>query len=91
MTYKRRTEITIETHSLTIIRTRNANCVYCRNCQANVTTFRRAHAALIFRAAPAEIERLWQINSIHTTDEGDALCGNSLAGHFKQKIRYVED
>jgi hypothetical protein len=90
---KRRTEITIETHSLTIIRTRyndKSNFVHCRSCQANVASFRFAHAALIFSVEPSELERLFQINSIHTADDA-ALCGNSLAVFFNKEIRYVED
>jgi len=95
MIYKRHAEITIETHSLTIIRTRGgrADDIYCRRCNANVATFRHAHAALIFRVAAPELERLSQIDSIHTTDDGDsdAFCGNSLTGFFNKEIRYVQD
>lgn len=93
MTYKRQTQITIETHSLTIIKTRfgsKLDSVYCRRCQANVATFRHAHAALIFRTAPSELEWLSQADSIHTAED-TALCGNSLAVFFNQEIRYVED
>jgi len=93
MTYKRQTEITIETHSLTIIRTRGAakaNFIYCRNCRMNVATFAQAQAVLIFRVAVPEIERLFQTNQIHLADNA-ALCGNSLAEFFNQEIRYVED
>jgi hypothetical protein len=92
MISKRHTEITIETHSLTIIRVRGdkSGLVYCRHCRENVATFRHAHAALIFRAELSEIERLSQINSIHTADDA-ALCGNSLAGFYSKEIHYVED
>jgi len=90
---KRRTEITIETHSLTIIRTRGAaktSFVYCRNCRKNTATFAEIQAALIFRVALPEIERLFQTNQIHLADNA-ALCGNSLAGFYDKEIRYVED
>lgn len=90
---KRRTEITIETHSITIIRTRNndkSGFVYCRNCKTNVASFRQSHAALIFRVDPSELVRLFQINLIHAADN-DALCGSSLATHFNKEILYVED
>jgi len=89
---RRRTEITIETRSLTIIRTRNAkaNFVDCRICRANVATFALSHAALIFRVESFEIERLLQINQIHFADNS-ALCGNALAEFYQREIRYVED
>jgi hypothetical protein len=64
--------------------------VYCRHCRADVSSFRHAHAALIFRVEPWELERLFQSNRIHYADDS-ALCGNSLAEYFKQEIRYVED
>ncbi len=88
----RRTEITIETHSLTIIRTRNAKAdfVYCRNCQTKTATFAQTQAALIFRVEPREIEHLFQTNQIHSADDS-ALCGNSLAEFFKKEICYIED
>lgn len=89
---RRRTEITIETHSLTIIRMQNGKpgFVYCRHCRTDVTSFRHVHAALIFRVAASELERLSQSNSIHTAEDA-ALCGNSLADFYQQEIRYVED
>ena len=89
---KRRLEITIETHQLTIIRMRNgkSSFVYCRHCRTEVASLRHAHAALIFRVALPEIERLFQTNQIHLADDA-ALCGNSLAEFFNKEIHYVED
>lgn len=89
---KRRTEITIETYSLTIIRTRGAKSdfVQCRNCRTKVAVFPLAQAALIFRVEAIELERLYQIDLIHFAD-ADALCGKSLAEFFKKDIRYIED
>ena len=89
---KRRTEITIETYNLTIIRTRGANAgfVYCRNCRTKVAVFPAAQAALIFRVDAGELERLFQIDLIHFAD-ADAFCGKSLAEFFKKEIRCVED
>jgi len=86
-------EITIETHSLTIIRTRGgakASFVYCQNCHTKTATFALTHAALIFRVETQEIERLVQTNQIHFADDS-ALCGNALAEIYNQEIRYVED
>lgn len=93
MTTKRQTQITIETHSLTIIKTRTggkSNSVYCRRCKSDVATFRHAHAALIFRVDAGELERLSQIGLIHAAGRSD-LCANSLAEHFRQEIRFVKD
>lgn len=89
---KRRTEITIETHQLTIIRMRGgkSSFVRCRHCQKEVASFRHAHAVLIFRVALAELERLSRANQIHFADDS-ALCGDSLTQFFNQEIRYVED
>ena len=89
----RRTEITIETHSLTIIRMRSnaqKQFVVCQNCRTKTATFTEAQAALIFRVEASEIERLSQNNQIHFADDS-ALCGNSLADFFNREIRYVED
>ena len=91
--YKRRTEITIETQSLTIIKMRSnarKEIVICQNCRTKTLIFATVHAALIFRVEAREIERLSQINQIHFAGDS-ALCGNSLADFFKQEIRYVED
>jgi hypothetical protein len=93
MSNKRQTQITIETHSLTIIRTRSngkSNFVRCRQCCAEVAVFRHAHAALIFGVELPELERLCQTNQIHLADDS-ALCGNSLAAFFNREVRFVED
>ncbi len=93
MIIKRKTEITIETHSLMIIRTRggtSAKSIYCQICQAQTAAFAFAQAVLIFRAALPEIERLFLTDQIHFADDA-AICGNSLADYFKKEIRYVED
>lgn len=92
-TKTRRTEIMIETHSLTIIKMSQrtpTNFVYCRNCQMKTAFFGASAATLIFRVTTAEIERLLQTGQIHT-NEGSALCGNSLAEYFKNEVRFVQD
>lgn len=83
-TDKRRTEITIETHSLTIIKTRfvKSTSAYCENCQATVMAFAPAQAALIFRVGEQFMEELCLSKQIHRAGES-ALCGNSLVGYFK--------
>ena len=89
---KKRTEITIETHSLTIIRMRGTkeNFVYCQNCLTEVAEFSPSHASLVFEINGHELSRLCQNGQIHFALP-DALCGNSLADHFKQEIRFIQD
>ena len=84
MRLKRQTEITIETHSLTVIKTRYVKSVsvYCRSCQETVTAFAPAQAALIFRVHEQFLEQLFESNQIHQADE-DTLCSNSLVNYFK--------
>lgn len=88
----KRTEITIETHSVTIIRTRGGsiNAAFCEICGRNVQILTTAHAALIFGAGAEFIEALGFSNQIHAVAE-NAVCAVSLANYFKQKIRFVED
>ena len=89
---KRRLEITIETHSLTIIRMRNGKTdqTFCENCLRDVHIFTPARAALIFRVTAEFLETLFHSNQIHTVGE-NAVCANSLADYFKQELRFVED
>jgi hypothetical protein len=89
---KKCTEITIETHSLTIIRMRGTkeDFVYCQSCLTKVPSFSQPHASLIFRVNEFELRQLCQNSEIHFALPG-ALCGNSLTDYFKQEIRFVED
>lgn len=91
-TNKRRTEITIETHSLTIIRMRGGliNATFCENCRTNMQIFTPAQAVLIFRINAEFLDALLRFNQIHAVGE-NAICAASLAGYFKQDIRFVED
>ena len=89
---KYRLEITIETRSITIIRTSNPkeNTAFCRSCRLDVAVCEPASAALIFQVGEQFIKYLLQTAQIHFADE-NALCANSLAGYFKKEIRYIED
>jgi hypothetical protein len=91
-TKKRRTEITIETHSLTIIKIRNVKSgqVFCSRCSRDVQVLTPLHAALIFRVSNEFIADLLLTGHIHNAVE-NALCSVSLADHFKQEIRFLED
>jgi hypothetical protein len=91
-TSRRRTEITIETHSLTIIRISGGKTgsFFCQSCLTNVQTFTTAQAILIFRISAEFLDALFRSNQIHAVGE-NAVCAASLAGYFKQDIRFVED
>jgi len=91
-TNKRRTEITIETHSLTIIRIRGGktNMAFCENCRRNAQFFTPAQAVLIFRVNAEFLDELLRSSEIHAVGK-NAVCAASLAGYFKQEIRFVED
>ncbi len=83
---KRRMEISIETHSLTLIRTQTGkptNLTYCQHCDKQAAVFRPLHATLIFRVDLTELERLLQNKQIHFARNGN-LCGNSLATFFSR-------
>jgi len=77
-----RTEITIETHSITIIRTSgNPVSAYCEHCQETVTAFSPKQAAGFLHLTLAEICLLIQSGQIHLTQTGRGtglICGNLL-------------
>lgn len=83
-TKMRRTEITIETHSLMTIRTRGdqRGFHFCQSCGENVSVFAPAHAAFMFRVREQFLAELFDAQKIHEVDE-TALCGNSLINYFK--------
>jgi hypothetical protein len=69
----RRTEINIETHKITIIRSLGrSNPIYCRVCEKSVTTFSIEQLQIISQ----QIET----NGFHLiqTNKGSLVCGNSL-------------
>ena len=78
----RRTEITIETHSITIIRTNAArNSVHCEQCCETVTAFAPEQVAAALRFDLAEVCRRVETKQLHLTNNksGTALiCGNSF-------------
>ncbi len=85
MTNKRRTEITIETHAITIIRMRNASTVYCKICGEEVQTFSVSQIISGFCVESAEIRRLFRAGEIHFVGLTQMLCGNSIAAYFRNK------
>lgn len=78
----KRTEITIETHSITIIRTKGKMApAFCEYCQTNVSVFAPEQMAAIFQTSLAEVCRRVETNELHLieTRRGIALiCGGSL-------------
>jgi len=88
----RRTEITIETHSLTIIRLRGdrKEWAFCENCGRDVRIFAATHAALIFRVDAELLAALLHSKQIHAAAENQ-FCATSLADYFDRQIRFVED
>lgn len=88
----RRVEITIESHSQTIIKIRGGktNFQFCRRCESETMVFTLASAARIFNLNVLFLEKLFQTDQIHYAADG-VLCGNSLAGFSEREIRRVED
>ena len=83
MTNKKRTEITVETHEVTIIRTRGRLSVFCEICQAEAQVFSPPQIVSVFRLELAEIKQLFQNKRIHFVGSTEMLCGNSLADYFE--------
>lgn len=81
MRQRRRTEITIETHRIKVIRIKNNhNTVFCNDCGAHVSAFAPAQVAALLQRDLNEV--LTQINAaqIHLTGNGRIalICGKSL-------------
>lgn len=76
------TQITIETHSITIIRARGRRIsVHCGRCGETVTAFAPEQIANVLQVDLAEVCRRVEAKQIHLTGEGDnvaMICANSL-------------
>lgn len=79
---KRRTEITIETREITVIRTVGGQRTdYCENCLKNVSAFAPKRIADVLRLSVTEICRRVETKQIHLIDSGRGtalICGDSL-------------
>ena len=77
----RKTEITIETHSITIIRTNDRRfSAHCERCGETVSAFTPEQTAIFMRLDAAEIYRRIESNELHLIKNGRAIalvCGNS--------------
>lgn len=77
----RRTEITIETHEITIIRKgENQSVAFCRDCKANVTVFRLGEIAQLIQRSIGDVQDILEKGDFHFIEvSGDSLvCGTSL-------------
>ena len=88
MTTKRRTEITIETRSITIIRTNGAHhSAHCQHCRQTVAAFAPEQIAEALQLDLTEICRRVAMKHIHLTNNGRGtalICGNSLGNEINK-------
>jgi hypothetical protein len=88
-------QITIETHSITIIRKNGRRLsVHCERCRETVTAFTPEQITKFLQLNLTEVCRRIETQQIHLTNDGDnvaLVCGNSLADFFKQEIHLIED
>ena len=78
---KTKRQITIETHSITIIRAKGKTIsAYCQYCQQNVSAFSIEQFAAIFQMDLNEVCRQIESGKFHLVAIEDVLlvCGNSL-------------
>lgn len=89
---RRRTEISIETHSVTIIRTKHdsGGLVHCSTCGRDVRQLSHHQAAVVFGVDSEIVDRLAADSALHQTDESQ-LCGMSLIEHFGGDVRFVTE
>ncbi len=78
----RRTEITIETHSVTIIRFKgNSSIAHCERCQKPVAALPIEKFTELLRLDLMEVCRRVQTGELHLTETGRSvalICGGSL-------------
>ena len=85
-----RTEITIETHSITTIKTRNGSrqLSHCETCLRGVTPLEIQHLVGIMGRDSNSVERLLSDGSIHKLSNSD-ICSNSLAIYIGRDINQI--
>lgn len=75
------TQITIETHSITIIRAKSERfSAHCEHCQKTVSAFTPEQTAIFLRLDLTEICRRIEAGELHLTETGRSValvCGNS--------------
>lgn len=82
---KKRTEILIETHRVTRVRTRRAAAVFCQICQQEVSVFSAPQIIPLLQTNLLETKRLFQSGEIHFVGDTEMICGNSLAAYLNEK------
>lgn len=83
---QRKRQITIETHSVTIIRLKGkSNSAFCELCQEMVKTFSIEQIAEILEMELDEIIRQIKLGEFHLTTAARTkfICGNSLSNEKK--------
>ncbi len=85
---RKRTEITIETISVTTIKTRGITLqqIYCSQCGRNSQPFDETQAASILSSDRRTIDEMCGDGQIHRLGD-DGLCGNSLATRIEDLAR----
>ena len=80
----RKTQITIETHSVTIIRVKGSQfSTHCERCQKTVAAFAPKQIAEFLRLDLKEVYRRIETQEIHLTRSGEStalICGATLGG-----------
>ena len=91
-TQRRRTEITIETRKITIVRTsvRRSDMIDCIHCGSHVPTMSEVHAAMVLGLDVGEMAGIAREGGIHRAGNG-SLCGSSLAAYCGHEVRFIED
>ena len=82
MKRKPRTEITFETHEVTIIRFRKSKKIFCETCREVVPHLWLEGVAMSLPLSEPEVHRLTSAGLIHSTPFADGrrlLCSKSLA------------
>ena len=83
MKEKKRLEITLETHELTIVRfSRNQKTDFCTVCRAHTPHLSVAESVPVLGLSESAIFRLAESGEIHSCETANGLlrlCGNSLA------------
>lgn len=87
-TIRRRTQIEIETHEITLIRTSGRRSThYCERCRRTVVALEAEGFAELLKQKPEEIDRRVQADSLHlvnTRPGNGIICGNSAGGVSEQ-------
>ncbi len=87
-----RTEITIETHSITTIKTRGASgkLSHCDICLRSTQPLEKQILIGDFGRGVRSVERLLSDGSIHKLSNGE-ICSNSLAVYLDSDIRRLDN